>query len=107
MLPERFFLAVPTTCAMSSPKYSSLYLASPASSTERGSRSERREMEGMKGKKRKRSVERRGDQAKETEEAARRSLLLRRKGWFTALGGGVRRWSGRERSPGGLESRKG
>jgi hypothetical protein len=30
-------------------------------------------MEGMKGKKRKRSVERRGDQAKETEEAARRS----------------------------------
>lgn len=62
--------AYPTTCAMSSPKYSSLFLASPASSTERGSRSERREMEGMKEK---RSVERRGDQAKETEEAARRS----------------------------------
>jgi hypothetical protein len=42
-------------------------------------------MEGMKGKRRKRSVERRGDQAKETEEAARRSRLLRRKGWFTAI----------------------
>jgi hypothetical protein len=44
----------------------------------------------MKRKKRTRSVNRRDNQAKETEKAARKSRLLRRKGWLSAGGGSVR-----------------